>query len=471
MNHKKQRLILGSLRLRVMFPAIVFVLIFSLFFIILNNYYISKLLDQRLEREAIRISKIASESRFILNPTYLNRLGKVIEGKIVVFDTAQKIVAASFDNAKIDDFLKIVNPFELDNKTIERPHGQIVKKIEKADRSYLLVFQKLSFYNTRQNFFLAILTPLDDLESARSNAILQTILSGGIALLMAFIAAGFILKKVSKTFSDILQVTKKIASGDFSSTVKPSDINELNMLAASINQMSDKLKAYEKQVVDITRLKSIDKITAAMAHEIKNPLASMKMLAQLIHQRIKNDKEGSLMAQAFIKEINRVDNLVSDLKSLSGTPTYNFSHHHPTDLLNDVICVIEPKLNHLNIKLDVQIGTGIQNIIMDKDKLKQVLWNLLMNAAESMPGGGEIKILLSCTTDGFIDYKIKDSGAGINSDDMEKIFMPFFTTKKEGIGIGLHICREIIQAHKGDINIVSTPKGTTAAVLLPVSKG
>jgi hypothetical protein len=90
----------GGLRFRIMLPALVFILIFSLFFIILNNYYTSRLLDKRLEREAVRVSKIIYESRFVLNPVYLKRLGEVIEGRIAVFDYSNKIFASSFDKSQ-----------------------------------------------------------------------------------------------------------------------------------------------------------------------------------------------------------------------------------------------------------------------------------------------------------------------------------------------------------------------------------
>ncbi len=461
----------GGLRIRLMLPAVVFILVFSPLFIILNNYYTSGLLDNRLEREAVRISGILYEYRFVLNPAYLKRLGKVIEGRIAIFDRSGNIIAASFDENDTHDFLLYVDPDKIGELHSENNQDQVIMKIEQNNRSFLLVSRKLLFPGTDENILMAILTPLDDLQSAKYKAAMRTVLSGTAALLIAFMAAGWVLKKISATVRDFLNVTDRIASGDFTGKALLSDISELNALALSINQMSDKLAAYEKELVSSTRLLSANKITAAMAHEIKNPLSSMKMLAQIIQKRFEHDREGMEMTAAFIKEINRVDALVSDLRTLSGSARYSFSPVLPELPLEEVILIIRPKLDHLNIRLEIRTEADLPKIPMDRDKIKQVLWNLMMNAAESMPQGGVIEVCVAQDhKKEWIEYRITDSGSGIDPKLMDDIFTPFFTTKKEGIGIGLHISREIALAHKGEIRIHPTGQGTTVVLLIPINQ-
>lgn len=461
----------GGLRFRLMLPAVVFILIFSILFIILNNHYTSRLLDTRLEREAIRVSGILYEYRFALNPAYLKRLGKVIEGRIAVLDRSGNIIAASFDEMENDDFLLYVDPAEIGKKHSANNQDQIIMKIDKKNRSFLLVSRKLFFSNTDESILITILTPLDDLQSAKYQTAMRTVLSGSIALIIAFVAAGLVLKQISVTVKDFLNVTDRIASGDFTCKAGLSDISELNSLALSINQMSDKLSAYEKELVDSTRLVSANKITAAMAHEIKNPLSSMKILAQIIQKRFGHDREGMEMTAAFIKEINRVDTLVSDLRTLSGSIKYSFSMILPGLLLEEVILVMKAKLDHLNIRLETLMDKDLPKIRMDRDRIKQVLWNLLMNAVESMPQGGVIKAgVKQDDKKEYVEYSIRDSGSGITPELMTDIFTPFFTTKKEGIGIGLHISREIALAHKGELHILPMEQGTTAVLLIPINQ-
>lgn len=463
--------ITGGLRFRLMLPAVVFILIFSVLFIALNNYYTSRLLDTRLEREAVRISGLLYEYRFALNPTYLKRLGKVIEGRIAVFDGSGHIVSASFDEPETPDFLSYADPSEIRNRHAVSRQDTNVIELDRGKGAFILVSRRLGYEGSDPKLFIVILTPLHDLQSTKYQAAVRTLFSGGIALCMAFVAAGLVLKKISLTVHDLLNVTNQIASGDFRSRAGLSDISELNTLAVSINQMSERLSEYEKKLVDSTRLLSANKITAAMAHEIKNPLSSMKMLAQIIQKRFDHDPEGKEMTAAFIKEINRVDTLVSDLRTLSGPVKYTFSMVHPGIPLDEVIMVMTPKLDHLNIRLKSHKAPVLPDIMMDKDKIKQVLWNLMMNAAESMPKGGDLEVcvILEDQTK-RIEYLIKDGGPGIDPLHLENIFTPFFTTKKEGIGIGLYISREIAQAHTGDLRIFPTDRGTTAVLSIPVNR-
>lgn len=464
---KKGKKIFDSLKIRMMLPAVIFTLIFSVLFISLNNYYTSKLLDNRLEREAIRISNMIYESRFALNTVYLNRLGKVIEGKIAVFDPFGHIIAASFKAEQFKDFIEVIRRNKTLNRFKNEHQKQVVLKINNAEGLFLLVAKKIIFNDTQDQFFITILTSLDDLKSSKLQILLRTILSGTLALFIAFVFTGFILKKVISSVNDLIEATNQIASGDFQFKAKSSDIKELNVLAVSINQMSDRLLDYKNRLIDSTKKRSANAITTAMAHEIKNPLSSMKMLSQMIQKKMKNDQDSEKMISSIINEINRVDRLVSDLKTLSSPSKLSCTPVSPAQPVNEIIKVILPKMNHLNIHLETVIDLAIPDILMDKDKIKQILWNLMMNGAESMPHGGTLTICLQKKDNHGIEYSIMDNGDGIDSKNMDTIFTPFFTTKKEGIGIGLTISKEIANAHHGKLILTSTSEGTTAILSLP----
>ncbi|MFH2091670.1 MAG: ATP-binding protein [Pseudomonadota bacterium] len=468
MKISKKFVFVNGLEFRMMLPAVIFILIFSALFVLLNNHYTARLLDNRLEREAIRISNILYESRFALNSVYLKRLGKVIEGEIAVFDSTGKIIAASFDTDQPNNFSDLIDQEQLRNQHILKEAKQIIQTIKKNQHSFLIVSTKLFFYNTKNSIFIAILTAMDDLESTKSHIILRTLLSGGLALLIAFFFTRLILKKILTSVDHMIHATKQIASGDFQYKAPPSEIRELNVLATSVNQMSDQLVEFKTKLIDSTRIRSASAITTAMAHEIKNPLSSMKMLSQIIEKRLKNDQQGTQMIAAIIKEINRVDRLVSDLKTLTAPSKLSCTQVAPHTPINEIIEVILPKINHLNITLETDINQTLPDILMDNDKIKQVLWNLMMNGAQSMPNGGTLKVWLhEKANTNQIEYGIEDKGCGITQENMETVFTPFFTTKTEGIGIGLSVSREITEAHHGELTLISSSEGTTAKLILP----
>ena len=455
------------MRARLLVPGLIFILVFTGLFFPLHNYYMARLLDSRIKTEAARVSDILFEYRFMLNDIYLKRLGKVIEGQIAIIDYTGRIMGASFEKKGYKAFSHITDPAAIRNAHQEASSDQVIRKINKNGRSFLLVTRYMAISDATPAVYIAILTPLDDLENAQHRIIMQMIYSAAPALAAALIAAGIFIRKITSFFNSILAATQKIADGQFSTRVAPSAITALNMLAVSINKMAARLMEYEKQIINAARLKSSSQITAAMAHEIKNPLSGMKMLAQVIEKQPGQDPQRLKTIQALINEINRVDRLVSDLNTLAAPPKYSFAKVLPEAPLNEIIPAIHPKLSHLNIRLDCDIDSPGHKILLDRDKIKQVLWNLMINGAQSMPQGGRIQVSMRPGRSGDeIEYRIKDEGPGIGDQNIEDLFQPFYTTKKEGIGIGLHVSRQIARAHDGRLELTDTGNGTLAVLTI-----
>jgi signal transduction histidine kinase len=361
------------------------------------------------------------------------------------------------------------------NKILER-HGlqnkdQVALAVVKETTCCYIISRRIPGKQKPGPSYIVIMTSLNDLEAAKRTTLTRTALAAMAALAAAICAALLLAARTSRRFKNILDVTEKIASGRFDARAGASGIREFRILADAVNRMSDKLLAYEKKLVKTTHERSVAKITAAMAHEIKNPLAGIKMLIQILAKRLSDDAEGVNIAETLLKEIHRVDTLVTDLRTLSSPVAVSLSPT-PVELpLNDVLAVIKPKLDHLNIAVSLDIASDLPVCRMDKDKIKQVLWNLLMNSADSMPGGGYILVSLKHDKDiSMIEYRIEDTGTGIDEADVENLFAPFFTTKKEGVGIGLYVSREIAVAHNGTLMLGNGAKGARAVLSLPDSQ-
>lgn len=460
----------SGLYFRIMLPAVSFVLIFSFLFIGVSHYHTSLLLDRRLEREAVRISRLLSESRFILSHVYLKRLGEVIEGRIAVFNKENQIVASSFDPRETGGFLSLVHPGRI-RGSLAGPKT-VVNKLVAGKNTYLLVSKSLSFPDLDPHMVLTILTSMDDLESMNRTTVSVTLMAGVLSFFVALGGSLWSIRSVRRDVREIMTVTRDIAAGDFNSKVRlPKNIREMEILAESVNKMSSRLRDYERQLVDSTRLASAAGITRAMAHEIKNPLSSMKMLAQILEHGGQPPEDQARTAAVLIQEINRVDRLVSDMGTLAGQGKYQFSLVRPGLPLEEVMELIRPKMDHLKIKAETLTAGELPGVMMDRDKIKQVLWNLLKNGIESMPEGGRLGVFLETDPEGgTVNYRIRDYGGGLGREDREQVFAPFHTTKKEGIGIGLHVSREIARAHGGDLQLIPEPKGTTAVLTLPAVK-
>ena len=246
------------------------------------------------------------------------------------------------------------------------------------------------------------------------------------------------------------------------------EIDENVHYAAFIRDISDKVEL-QKQLVESEKLAAIGGTAAKIGHEIANPLNGIYLTLQLIEQRLSRqasvDERVTGDVLRIKKEIGRLNQLVQEFRTLSRQQDYHFRPMNLAALLNETLDLQELVLEARSIVISRHIADDLPGVPVDEDRMKQALLNLIKNAGEAMPNGGTLTVAVTAS-DGSVAIHIKDTGIGIapGSD----IFQPFFTTKKEGTGLGLIIVRQIILAHRGTIVYDSEPgEGTTFHITLP----
>lgn len=226
---------------------------------------------------------------------------------------------------------------------------------------------------------------------------------------------------------------------------------------AAITSIHDDLRKQEKLAV-------IGQMATAIAHEIKNPLSSLKGFTQLQQEK---DKDDDNYYPIMLSEIDRINSIVTNLLILGKPNTSEKSTKNLREIVEYVHVVIEPHADRMNINIEMNLADS-PGIKCDENQLKQVFINLIKNAMESMPEGGIVKIT-SQVKEGFATVSIRDEGCGIESDKLQKLGEPFYTTKENGNGLGLMVTKKIIEEHNGQFEIKSElNKGTTVEVKLPV---
>lgn len=275
----------------------------------------------------------------------------------------------------------------------------------------------------------------------------------------------------ARAIGRIRTVTAKRKNGELFPTelsVTEIEVDQDVHYAAFIRDISEKAKL-QQQLVESERLAAIGTTAAKIGHELANPLNGMSLTIQLLEQRLKQqpdppDSQVTATVKRLKDEISRLNQLAGQFRLISRRERYDF---HPTELaglIDDVVKIQRPDFDQLNIKINQLIPTDLPTISVDKGKIKQALLNLLKNAAEAMPGGGEISIEVRATEQGVL-IEITDTGMGIPLDI--DAFEPFVTTKKEGTGIGLVIVRQIVTAHGGNVFYRSRAgEGTTFRIEL-----
>jgi two-component system, NtrC family, sensor histidine kinase PilS len=242
-----------------------------------------------------------------------------------------------------------------------------------------------------------------------------------------------------------------------------------------------KLKEVESQVQRIERLALAGRIASEIAHEIKNPLAAMSGSMQMLQNELQHDPWLSKLAEIVCREIDRINSLVTSFLWLAKTPPVS-GKIQEVSVCSTILDTILLMQDHQEMSSRYQVQTQFlsePNLQLDPHIFQQILWNLLKNALEAMPEGGELMVRVGLkSADGsapasdsqYVFIDVQDNGMGIPAELKEKIFEPFFTTKEQGTGLGLSTVYQLLQASRGRIEVHSEPhRGSTFTLLFPLA--
>jgi hypothetical protein len=259
-------------------------------------------------------------------------------------------------------------------------------------------------------------------------------------------------RNIEDPIKEVKKGILKTAEGDLNYKIRIDKIDEIGELANAFNKMTEELKESQESLLRSERLASLGFMAAGMAHEIKNALVPLKTLTEILSVS-GGDKEFIAKFNELVpQEIERISTLSGDLLHYSKPAEPVFEYLNVNELLEEAAKFLEvqARKKNITIKLNTQ---KVSEIKADRGKIIQALTNLILNSMEAMNGG--VIELLSYDKEGSVVVEVADNGPGIPPENIKKIFLPFFTTKKEGTGMGLAITQRIITDHGGTINLKS----------------
>lgn len=220
------------------------------------------------------------------------------------------------------------------------------------------------------------------------------------------------------------------------------------------------------------RLEALGAMAAGLAHEIRNPLAGIKGAAQFLESEAMAP-DAQEMLQVVLDETDRLNDVVTQFLDYARPFEISPSVDHVNALVGHVLTLVRAQGVPKNVQIVDQLAPSIPAMPLDRTRLAQVLLNLVQNGLQAMPDGGTLTVATNRRVDRalrpVLEFAVSDTGVGIDSADMEKLFIPFFTTKKDGTGLGLAICQRIVQAHGGEMDVSSSRgRGSTFVVRLPM---
>jgi signal transduction histidine kinase len=310
---------------------------------------------------------------------------------------------------------------------------------------------------------------------------LMLIFIGCGGLLIGAFGAVLLARRITGPLKKLVEGTVKISKEDFSQKIDITSQDEIGNLAQSFNDMSRKLllarermETASNKLIQAEKLASIGRISAGIAHEIRNALTSVKLNIQKLVQSDRLDETEKEHLSISQEGIGQMEKFVKELLDFTRVSELNLARFSLGQILDESIKTLADTLELKKVVLEKSYEEGLPQVLVDADKLKQVFLNILRNAYEAVEEKGKINIFLSLLKEqegSKIRVFISDNGSGIPEENRETVFEPFYTTKASGIGLGLPIARKIIEQHRGTIRVKkNAAQGTSFEILIPTEE-
>jgi len=246
---------------------------------------------------------------------------------------------------------------------------------------------------------------------------------------------------------------------------------ELKESLAALKEQTRALLEAEEQLQRANRLSALGELSAGMAHEIRNPLASIKGSAEILADKFKPQDKEYEFAQIMVKEVERLNRVITEFLDFARPKPTEVQECSLDEVLKSVLVLTQKEMERNRVRLVARMDSHLPHVRVDPEPMKQVFLNLIINAIQAMPKGGELRVS-TAVENGRIVCSIGDTGAGIPERIRHKIFDPFFTTKPRGTGLGLSIAHKIVHRVGGEIRFESKEnEGTVFHLILPLEAG
>jgi two-component system NtrC family sensor kinase len=298
--------------------------------------------------------------------------------------------------------------------------------------------------------------------------------------LMALLVAYFLGLDLMKPIRRLVEASHELSQGHFSYRIEPVSKNELGELENMVNFMASALKSRDdemkeetqKQLIQSERLASVGRLAAGVAHQINNPLTGILTYSSLLLRKKLEDDPERADLQVIVDETMRCREIV---KGLLGFSKQTEPHKHASamnSIIRNAIALTKNQALIHDVTVRLELDEALPPIVVDDSQIQEVFLNIILNAIDAMPKGGELRVTSTMKNDQWVQIRFADTGVGISPEHIDKIFDPFFTTKdaSKGTGLGLAVAYGIIEKHHGEIWMESEVGwGATCIIDLPVN--
>jgi two-component system NtrC family sensor kinase len=270
-------------------------------------------------------------------------------------------------------------------------------------------------------------------------------------------------RRVLAPLTKVTERVRAVGQGDLTPREVVATNDEIGELATNFESMVAAIQRARAELVQAERLATIGKMAAHITHEIRNPLSSIGLNVELLEEGIAadGDKESAALVAAIKAEVDRLSRIAEQYLSVARRPRPRFVRERLDDLVRELLAFVEPELRRAAVRAHIESDDAMPEVDLDDSQLRQALINLVRNAREAMPSGGDLFVRIRTLEPAAAEIVLEDTGIGIPESVIGSVFDPFFTTKARGTGLGLAVTREIVEAHGGHISCERRDEGGT----------
>ena len=385
---------------------------------------IARTLEARVEQQVLSTSSVIGQSDFALNTAILRSV-KAITGADIVTYTPAGVVATTVEPGSASDALvaAVTSP-DVTKSVMSSGAGAQSVRTMNCGRPCLVAHRRLK---TRPDTVVAVVADTSELTAATRRLAATVLIGAALSLAVIVVLTQVITRRVTAPIDDALMRSEKLALAGL--------------------------------------------MAARVAHDIRNPLSSIKMQTQLVGARLRDDTETQAQVSAVLRDIQQVETVVKDLIELARPGELKRRPTPLNDVIRDVLHQLAPQLTYRKIAVDAQLADGLPVVELDPDRFRQMLINVLGNAADAMTNGGKLQVTTRRAPDGStVVLDVCDDGIGIDPAIRDRVFDPFVSTKRDGVGLGLVNAKAVIESHGGTIELLAAePQGTCARMTIPMN--
>ena len=441
---------------RIVIPFAVVALIATSASALLALSVVSREFQARLRSQILNTADVISFGGFAFNPAILRSVKAITGADVIAFDDSGIVVSATVDPSATALIQAVIAGAGQDDGT-----GVVREMV--CEHPCFVSYKKIA---DRPGTTVAVI--VETAESAAAfRAVSRSIMLAALASLVALVAVSqFVARRVTAPIDELVHFSQEVGGGT-SRRAREGD-DDVGRLGRAFNHMLDRLDESKVKKLRNEKLALAGLFAARVAHDIRNPLASMKINTQMLEATVKGDAKNAALVNATLHDISQVESVIRDLIELARPGELRQVPADINAVIRAVVRQLDARLSHRRVQTTLTLPDRLPQVIIDPERFAQVLTNVFVNAIDAMPTGGTL-IVNTRSDGGEVIIEVDDDGVGIDPGMVTRVFDPFVSTKPEGVGLGLVNAKAVVEGHGGSIELTPRqPRGTRAKIVLPV---